>query len=89
MKRLIIKISGTVQGVFFREYTKRKAIELGIVGLVQNCDDGTVVVTSEGEEKILKALLKWAKRGPELAKVEKVDIIWEEPSGKFCDFQVE
>lgn len=88
MKRLILKISGQVQGVFFRENVRRKAVELGLSGTVENCSDDTVEIIAEGEVSLLNELLEWAKHGPELAKVDKVIDVWEEPTGKFSDFQV-
>ncbi len=88
IKRVSIKISGQVQGVLFRAEAKQKAENLGIVGLARNLDDGTVEIIAEGEAEHLKKLLEWCRQGPELAKVEKVDSIWQEATGRFENFQV-
>jgi acylphosphatase len=77
-KHFNIKISGRVQGVFFRASTKAKAEELGISGYVQNESDGTVYVEAEGDEEILDQFIRWCKRGPELAQVTSCTI---EPGG--------
>jgi len=69
-KRFVV--TGTVQGVFFRTYTKAKANELGLVGWVRNCEDGSVEVHAEGTEAQLLALESWLHRGPPAAKVEEV-----------------
>lgn len=70
-KRFVV--TGTVQGVFFRTYTKAKANELGITGWVRNCDDGTVEVHAEGEEAALEQLEEWLQRGPTVARVVAVE----------------
>ena len=83
-KRIKIKIFGQVQGVFFRENTKRKAEELDLAGWVRNETDGSVSTEAEGEEKDLKELIKWCHVGPELARVEKVK---EEYSDKLINYK--
>lgn len=78
MNHLTLKIYGHVQGVFFRETTKDKAKELGLVGWVRNESDGTVSVVAEGGEEQLKKLLQWCRIGPQYARVEMVEEEWEE-----------
>jgi acylphosphatase len=68
-KHFNIKVSGRVQGVFFRASTKSKAEELAIAGFVQNEPDGSVYIEAEGEEEKLDQFIAWCKRGPELAEV--------------------
>lgn len=60
-----------------------------IVGLVGNAADGTVEIIAEGEEENLHQLISWCHRGPELAKVEKVEVNWQSATGKFTEFQIE
>ena len=72
MQHYDLRISGKVQGVYFRYSTQQKAIELGITGFVRNEDDGTVYVECEGEPQKLKKFIDWCHRGPILAKVEEV-----------------
>lgn len=80
-KHITIKISGKVQGVFFRASTKEKADELGLKGLVRNERDGTVFIEAEGEEDVLSNFIFWCHRGPRLAKVEQCEVIESEIKG--------
>ena len=65
-------ISGRVQGVFFRDNTKKEAIKLGLQGSVVNLSDGTVKVFLRGESKDIDLLERWLHKGPELARVDSV-----------------
>lgn len=87
-KHLVIKIYGKVQGVSFRYCTKEKAHELDIFGFVYNKSDGTVYIEAEGEENSLKKFLKWCQKGPETAKIEKVDFVCAEKLKNFGKFQI-
>jgi acylphosphatase len=74
MKQAIhLKISGTVQGVFFRQSTLQKARGLGITGWVRNCGDGTVELVAEGEEESLADFIRWCHHGPQHAAVSAVE----------------
>ncbi len=73
-KHLNIKISGFVQGIFFRLTAKEKAEKLDIRGFSRNQPDGSVYIEAEGDEKSLSEFIKWCHQGPSLAKVEKVEI---------------
>jgi len=86
--RIHIFVSGRVQGVFFRVNTREEALKLNLTGWVRNLPDSRVEILAEGEEKKLKKLLKWSKKGPFLAEVEKVDYKWENYSGEFDSFEV-
>jgi acylphosphatase len=63
-----------VQGVFYRQRTKREAERLGICGRVNNNSDGTVNVVATGERTQLDALIDWCKKGPPRARVESVTV---------------
>ena len=65
-------ISGRVQGVFFRESTKRQAQQLGITGHAINLPDGRVEVLACGESQQLEQLIEWLHTGPEYAQVSSV-----------------
>ena len=65
-------ISGRVQGVFFRDNTKKEAIKLGLQGSAVNLSDGTVKVCLRGESEDIDLLERWLHKGPELARVESV-----------------
>ena len=73
-KHFNIRITGLVQGVFFRASTKQKADSLGVTGLVRNEPDGSVYVEAEGEEDDLTRFIDWCHRGPEHARVEKCEV---------------
>lgn len=87
MKHLRIKVTGKVQGVFYRKSTQLKATELGLNVTVQNRNDGSVLIQAEGDPDALKALVSWCEQGPEQAEVAKVDV-WEERPMGFEDFQI-
>ncbi len=86
-KHFSIKITGKVQGVFFRASTKEKADELGVKGFVRNEPDGSVYVEVEGAEYILDQFIDWCTHGPERAWVEKMEPRPGEKKG-FKDFEV-
>ena len=65
-------ISGRVQGVFFRDSTKKEALKLGLQGSAVNLSDGTVKVCLRGESEDIDLLERWLQMGPELARVESV-----------------
>ena len=69
-----IKITGKVQGVWFRDSTLKKARELGVNGFVENQPDGSVYIEAEGTKSALDEFTKWCHEGPPFAKVEKVEI---------------
>lgn len=70
-KHFTIKISGLVQGVYFRASTREKADALNITGFVRNEPDGGVYVEAEGDEDDLEAFIQWCRRGPAHAVVDK------------------
>lgn len=67
-------IAGRVQGVGFRELTRRRAIELGLGGWVRNDDDGKMVVHAEGPAEALDVLLSCLRQGPRGARVDEVAV---------------
>jgi len=67
-----IKVVGKVQGVWFRDSTRSKALELSIKGFVRNESDGSVYIEAEGDKNGLQQLVDWCQTGPELARVDKV-----------------
>lgn len=87
-KQIVLKIYGRVQGVFFRDFSQKKARGLNLSGWVRNEPDGTVAIVAKGDEKELKELIEWCQGGTDHAEVEKVDIKWVEPVGQFNDFIV-
>ena len=85
-KRVVVR--GRVQGVFFRDSTRRMAAERGVAGWVRNRDDGAVEAALEGEERAVEEMVAFARRGPRDATVEDVEVIDEEPVGE-SGFSVE
>ena len=65
-------ISGRVQGVFFRDSTKKEALKMGLQGSAVNQSDGTVKVCLRGVSEDIDLLERWLHKGPELARVESV-----------------
>jgi acylphosphatase len=76
-----IKVIGRVQGVFFRQSTLQKAIELGIKGWVKNESDGSVLAEIEGNQNEILEMVTWLKSGPLLANVENLLITEQEEKG--------
>ncbi|MES2650798.1 MAG: acylphosphatase [Bacteroidota bacterium] len=74
MKHINIKVTGKVQGVFFRASTKAVADQMGIKGLVKNEKDGSVYIEAEGNETILSMFLEWCNEGPDKSVVENVAV---------------
>lgn len=87
-KRVVLKIHGDVQGVSFRYYTQEQAQNLGLVGWVKNDLDGSVSIVAEGEEENLKKLIDWARKGPSFARLDHVDVSWQNYKGEFDRFEV-
>ena len=70
---LSIRVSGKVQGVFYRASTRDKARSLGLCGFVKNEADGSVYIEAEGDKEKLEQLVAWCKQGPPNAQVENVE----------------
>ena len=76
-----VTVHGRVQGVFFRDSTRREAERRGIAGWVANRDDGTVQAWFEGDADAVEAMVDWARSGPRKADVDRVDVDEVEPAG--------
>ncbi len=72
-KRVHLLISGRVQGVFYRESTRKEAVELGVRGWVRNLSDGRVEALAEGPPEAVDAFVAWCHEGPAAARVDNVD----------------
>ena len=79
--RARVVVSGLVQGVFFREETRRRARSLGIAGWVANRPEGTVEAVFEGPREQVESMVGWCSRGPSGARVDDVQLAWEDPRG--------
>lgn len=87
MKHFNIRVTGQVQGVWYRGSAERKARQLGLTGFVRNQPDGSVYAEAEGPEALLLEFVEWCRQGPELARVDEVQVTEGEVSG-FPDFSV-
>ena len=69
-----LRVTGRVQGVFFRAWTSDQAQTLGLKGWVRNCGDGSVEAHVEGDQDALDELIDLIREGPPDAKVENVEV---------------
>lgn len=76
-----VRAEGRVQGVFFRESTRREAERRGVAGWVRNCGDGTVEAVFEGTPDVVAAMVDFCRAGPGEASVSRLDAEPEEPEG--------
>ena len=82
-------IRGRVQGVNFRDFVYARAVSLGLTGYVRNLPDmRSVEVVAEGQRERLKRLVEHLRQGPRGARVDSVDVQWDEASGQHARFRV-
>ncbi len=72
-KHFNIKVTGKVQGVFYRDSTKAVADQLGVKGIIRNETDGSVYIEAEAINALMEPFLEWCREGPERARVESVE----------------
>ncbi len=84
--RVIVK--GFVQGVSFRFYTQQAALQHHVTGWVRNLPDGSVEGCFEGDEREVRTLIDWCRRGPEWASVDEVLVEDEPYRGEFSGFHI-
>ena len=82
MKEIHLKVYGRVQGVFFRQSCVARANELGVLGWVKNCSDGTVEALCQGDQDQIERMLDWLSLGPQNAYVETVRVLFEKDCTK-------
>lgn len=87
-RRLHAIVTGVVQGVSFRHYTRAYAQQVGAVGWVRNLPTGAVEVLAEGTPSTLDHLLTFLRRGPTEAQVDEVQVEWLAATGEFAHFEV-
>jgi len=83
-----IKVTGRVQGVGFRHYTRLKANEFDIKGWVRNTVDGGVKIVAKGEETDMETFIDFLRIGPVLSRVDKITKVKIEYPGEFDNFSV-
>jgi len=74
MAKKHVLISGRVQGVYYRDYTRREAEKLGVKGWVRNLPDGRVEAIFEGLDEAVEKMISWCHRGSPRAEVTKVEV---------------
>ncbi len=72
-KRINAVVHGRVQGVFFRDYTRKEAVRLGLTGWVRNLATGSVETEFQGQEQQVESMLAWLSAGSPMARVSGVD----------------
>lgn len=87
-KRLRVEILGDVQGVGFRFFAERRAIQLGLHGWVRNRYDGAVEVEAEGRVDDLDQFLAGLRQGPRSARIEDIRVQWLAYRGDLPPFTV-
>jgi acylphosphatase len=87
MPRVLVLVSGLVQGVFYRATAVEVAHGLGLTGWVRNLPDGRVEAIAEGPAEALEAFVRWCHEGPAAARVDHVQAEPGEATGEFEDFQ--
>lgn len=83
-----VYVSGRVQGVYFRQFTKETAAHFGLVGYVQNLPDGRVRTVAKGNHDNIERFVKQLRTGPGMANVESLDAKWYETDESFDDFSI-
>lgn len=86
--RAHVFVSGRVQGVNFRSYTKHKAETLGLTGWVRDLLDGRVEAIFEGEETAVRQAIKWCRLGVPAAWVDDIEVNYEQPTEDFDHFYI-
>jgi acylphosphatase len=80
--RAHVYVSGKVQGVYFRATTRDTAREVGVDGWVKNLDDGRVEAVFEGSKKQVEKLVEFCYEGSDAARVDDVQVTYEDPQGE-------
>ncbi|MBA2693596.1 MAG: acylphosphatase [Rubrobacter sp.] len=87
-QRARVRVSGRVQGVFFRDSTREKAESLRLTGWVENLPDGRVEAVFEGPPDKVREMVEWCEAGPPHAEVEDVETNHEPPENDLSAFEV-
>ena len=89
MRVLKAKVYGKVQGDWFRKYTLDSARHIGVVGMVKNLVDGTVLVNASGKNENLREFKELLENGSTNSRVDKIDYSWEDLSIEYSTFEIE
>lgn len=83
-----IIVRGRVQGVGYRFAAQRAARTIGVGGFVRNLPNGDVEILAQGDDERIQRMIDWARRGPPMARVEKIETETRERSELFQDFVI-
>ena len=86
--RAVVIFRGRVQGVYFRANCAEKAETLGLHGYVRNLPDGSVEAVFEGDRRGVETCIEWNKTSQPRARVETVEVTWDEPEGNLRGFHI-
>ncbi len=84
----LVRATGRVQGVFYRDSARREAQRLGLTGWVKNMPDRSVDARLEGPLQQIEEMVRWMREGPPLAQVEAVTVLTEGVGSKYREFVV-
>ena len=86
--RAHVWVEGDVQGVYFRSECRDQAIRRSVGGWVRNLPDGRVEAVFEGGQAAVREMIEWCHHGPRYARVERVDVNWDTPTGAETTFRI-
>jgi acylphosphatase len=86
--RAEVIFKGKVQGVYFRDYTRRFALRKDVFGWVRNLPDGTVEAIFEGEKMDIEEVIRMLREEHPVARVDEIDATWTEHRNQFDRFEV-
>ena len=87
-ERMHAFIQGTVQGVGFRFFIYQTGLNLQLYGWVRNRINGNVEILAEGSREKLDTLLRETRKGPQMAKIVKVDVEWQKSRNDLPSFTI-
>lgn len=88
VRTISLRVTGRVQGVWFRASAKQVADSLGITGHVRNANDGSVAIHATGTEQALEEFIAWCRKGPQLARVDQLDMQSVDPVEVYDGFRI-
>jgi acylphosphatase len=87
-RRVRVRISGRVQGVFYRAYTHEAAQLIGVTGWVRNLIDGRVEAVFEGKAENVGKMIEWCYDGSPMSRVDHIEVFEEVYSGEFTELEI-
>ncbi len=86
--RAEVRFIGIVQGVHFRDYTRRFANQQKVCGYVRNNRDGTVEAVFEGDKHNIEEVVRLLREEHPRARIEKIEVQWSEPKNEYLKFTI-